>query len=169
MAAEKDGLEIERKYLIEYPDTEKLKNMPGCSVVRIKQTYLKAEPGVTDRLRVWEENGKRTFIRTRKVKVDSLTAEEKEHEISFQEYESLYRSRKDPASEDFMKTRYRIPFGNHLLEVDVYDFWKDKAIAEIELESAEDSVEVPDCVTVIRDVTGDFRYKNASLAKNHNL
>ena len=50
-------------------------------------------------------------------------------------------------------------------EIDVYPFWNDKAIAEIELSDENASVEFPPKIKVIKEVTEDEAYKNASLAK----
>ena len=53
--------------------------------------------------------------------------------------------------------------GKHLN--DVFPFWKDKAIAEIELREENAEIRFPDEIKVIREVTYDESYKNASLAK----
>ena len=50
------------------------------------------------------------------------------------------------------------------MELDVYPFWKDKAVLEIELESEEDEYFIPEEITVIEDVSNDSKYKNAQLA-----
>ena len=36
---------------------------------------------------------------------------------------------------------------------------------EIELEKREESVEIPDFIEIIRDVTGDKAYSNAAMAR----
>jgi CYTH domain-containing protein len=52
-----------------------------------------------------------------------------------------------------------------LAEVDVYDFWQDRATLEFELESEAQSFTFPSCVRVIREITADARYKNVNLAR----
>lgn len=49
-------------------------------------------------------------------------------------------------------------------EVDVYPFWNDKAIAEIELSDENASIVFPKQIRVIKEVTTDESYKNAFLA-----
>ncbi len=51
-----------------------------------------------------------------------------------------------------------------MLEFDIYPFWQERAILEIELESEDQQTIIPDWVHVIRDVTFDYRYKNVQLA-----
>ena len=64
------------------------------------------------------------------------------------------------------KTRYRIPYEGHILEFDIYPFWDDRAILEIELEHENEGAAIPDYVQIIRDVSADPAYKNRSLAEN---
>jgi CYTH domain-containing protein len=62
------------------------------------------------------------------------------------------------------KTRYCLTYDNQYFEIDVYPFWADKAIVEIELSDEETPVRFPKELAVIREVTEDEDYKNASLA-----
>ena len=52
------------------------------------------------------------------------------------------------------------------MELDVYPFWQDRAVLEIEVESETEAVTLPPCLTVIAEVTADKRYKNVNLAKS---
>ena len=52
-----------------------------------------------------------------------------------------------------------------LFEIDVYPFWTDRAIMEIELDSEEREVMLPPFIEVIKEVTGDGRYTNAAIAR----
>ena len=52
-----------------------------------------------------------------------------------------------------------------LFEIDVYPFWTDRAIMEIELDSEEREVMLPPSIEVIKEVTGDGRYTNAAIAR----
>ena len=58
-----------------------------------------------------------------------------------------------------------MPYAGHVLEFDVYPFWPDRAIMEIELAGEDEAAEIPDYVRIIRDVTGEKAYKNKQLAK----
>ena len=62
------------------------------------------------------------------------------------------------------KTRYRVPQAGRLWEVDVFAGANEPLVlAEIELESAEETVALPDWVGL--EVTEDERYHNTSLAR----
>ena len=167
--SERDGktlvpIEIEHKYLIARPDPAVLLSQPGVRVLSIEQVYLRSEPGVTRRVRRTSENGEVHYYRTEKRRISTMSAYEDESEISLPEYSAAVRE-SDPKRRIIRKTRYKIPFGGFLCEIDVYPFWKDRAILEIEVPSEGTNPPVPDFVTVLKDVTSDRRYKNAALAK----
>lgn len=63
------------------------------------------------------------------------------------------------------KDRYCLADGNQYFEIDIYPFWQDKAILEIELSRPDEEIRIPGMLKLIREVTEDERYKNASLAK----
>lgn len=156
--------EIEMKYLIAMPDAEFLSAQPGCETWRIEQIYLTAEPGTTRRVRMVEENGEKRYYKTFKRRVSTMTAEEDEGLISAEEYEAFCDQR-NPELAVILKTRYRVPYAGQVLEFDVYPFWTDRAVMEIELESELQRPVIPDWVHVLKDVTADYRYKNVALAK----
>ena len=56
-------------------------------------------------------------------------------------------------------------FKNQYFEIDIYPFWNDKAIMEIELRDENQEYVLPSNITVIKEVTDDDEYKNSSLAK----
>ena len=60
---------------------------------------------------------------------------------------------------------YGLADGNQYFEIDVYPFWSDQAIMEIELSDPNEEIRFPEIIRVIREVTEDERYKNSSLAK----
>ncbi len=156
--------EIERKYLIEYPDKAMLERAEGVRVKRMEQTYLRGAEGETRRVRKMTEQGVTRYIETRKYRVSDLRATEEEKELTATEYEALLQLA-DPALRPICKTRYAIPYAGHTVEVDLYDFWQDRATAEVELASEEEAVELPPFLHVIREVSEDKRYKNVNLAR----
>ena len=156
--------EIERKYLIVMPDADFLRARPGCAVWEIEQIYLTAQPGTTRRVRRVTEAGETRFYKTFKRRRTALTAEEDEGQISAEAYEA-YLLESDPALKPILKTRYRIPFEGQTLEFDLYPFWTDRAVLEIELEREDQPVRIPEWVRVLKEVTADYRYKNVSLAR----
>ncbi len=158
-----EHFEIERKFLIQYPDLSLLLRQPLCRVAEIEQTYLTNANGGESRVRLWRENGQTVYYKTEKEKVGALRRIEREAEISEEEYKSLL-TLADPAKRPLQKTRYRIPYQGSLLEIDVYPFWSDQAILEIELSNENDPISVPPYLQVIREVSGEAAYKNKTLA-----
>ncbi len=157
--------EIERKFLIAYPDPAALQNMQGCRVRRITQTYLLSPAGVTDRVREIREGEEVRYIRTTKRRVSSMRAIEEEKELTLAEYGELL-AQADPARVPILKTRYAFPYDKHIVEVDLFDAFQDRALAEIELESESEEALLPPELKLVREVTDDPRYKNVNLAKN---
>lgn len=159
------ALEIERKYLIRMPDEAVLSAMPGCELWEIVQTYLRGcGHGYSNRVRRVRTNGVEKYIHTEKRRVNSLSAEESEGEISREEYLRLMQDA-DPGLRSIDKRRYRIPYAGQLLEIDIYSFWNDRATLEIELKDEEQQPVLPDWLQVVRELTGEAAYKNLMLAR----
>ncbi len=158
--------EIERKYLIRYPDIKTLQTQKGVEQWEIVQIYLTVSgPGETRRIRQVVSGGEIKYYKTFKKHLTSLTNEEDEGEIDQLEYIHLCQEQQ-PGCKPVGKTRYRIPYEGHILEFDIYPFWNDRAILEIELEREDEGAAIPDYVQIIRDVSTDPAYKNRSLAEN---
>lgn len=155
------AFEIERKYLIEYPDLNILENYPKSDIA---QTYLKTNDGMTSRVRKRTTAGVTKYIFTEKKRITDVKCIENERELSAVEYEELLKLA-DTERRTVIKTRYCVPYNGRVVEVDIYPFWSDRAIAEVEMESEEEEVCLPDFIKVIRDVTAERAYKNASIAK----
>ena len=158
------AFEIERKFLIKYPDTEILENYPDVRKSEIAQTYLKTDDGFTSRVRKRTTNGVTKYIFTEKKRITDVKCIENERELSVEEYEELLKLA-DPERKTVYKTRYCLPFNGRVVEVDIYPFWNDRAVAEVEMENEEETVFLPEFITVIRDVTAEKAYKNASIAQ----
>ena len=157
--------EIERKYLIRYPDIRTLLAQKGVEQWEIVQIYLTVSgPGETRRVRQIVSDGKIRYYKAFKRRLSELSNEEDEGEIDQLEFIRLSQEM-HPDCKPLGKTRYRIPYEGHVMEIDVYPFWKDRAILEIELEREDEGAAIPDYVRVIRDVSADFRYKNRALAE----
>ena len=139
--------------------------MPDCRILSMEQTYLIAEQGETHRVRTVREGDEVAYIETVKSRVNALTAVEREGEISAERYAALL-TLADPARHPIIKTRYCVPVGARVAEIDVYPFWQDRAILEIELADERETVLLPPFLQVIHEVTADFRYKNVNLAKS---
>lgn len=161
---EPEPYEIERKYLIEYPDIKALEILPNCKKVEIIQTYLKSPEGDEIRIRQRGSKGNYIYFETRKRTISGLKRVEVERRLTKDEYlERLMDA--DPTRKPIRKDRYCLADGNQYFEIDVYPFWTDQAIMEIELSNPNEEIRFPDIIKVLREVTEDEQYKNASLAK----
>lgn len=161
---EPEPFEIERKFLIEYPDVDKLEKLPNCQRVEIIQTYLTAPEGEESRVRQRGADGNYIYVQTTKKKVTDVKRVEIERRLTKDEYLRLLMDA-DPNARPIRKTRYCLTHDNQYFEIDVYPFWNHQAIVEIELNNEDDEIRFPGFLSVIREVTGDETYKNASLAK----
>jgi CYTH domain-containing protein len=158
-----DGFEIERKYLIRMPDAAYLAENARPS--QIEQTYLLHEdPLVTERVRRRGREGDWRCTHTVKLRVNDLRRVEDEREVGEEEYRALLR-RADPGLRTIRKTRWVLPWKGQDFEIDVFPFWEDRALMEIELTEEGQAVELPPAIEIVREVTADRRYSNAALAR----
>ena len=160
---EEHPYEMERKYLIRFPDLEWLENNPLCHKVEIEQTYLRSEDGVEIRIRKRGSNGDYIYYETRKQPLDGMKRISTETRLSEEEYYHLMYNA-DPSRRPIRKDRYCLAYGSQYFNIDIYPFWKDQAILEIELREESETVMLPPQIQVIREVTKDPAFKNAALA-----
>lgn len=165
------NVETERKYLIRFPDLAYLTTLDGCRVMAMVQTYLdrrQEEPDIERRVRSITENGGTVYIYTEKRPRAYLSRFEDEREMTREEYERL---RKEDGDSELIKTRYAFPFAGHVMEIDVYppeiggDVMDGYAILEVEMDDPGETVEFPEFLEILREVTDDKRYHNKTLAK----
>lgn len=161
---EPEPYEIERKYLIQYPDLAMLENRPNCQKVEIIQTYLKTTPDKEIRIRQRGIDGHYTYYKTMKRKITSLKRVETEKRLTQTEYLQLLMEA-DTHLHQIRKTRYCLTCNGQYFEIDIYPFWNDKAIMEIELTDENAEIHFPEGIQIICDVTDDDAYKNSSLAR----
>ena len=161
---EPEPFEIERKFLIEYPDIQWLERIPNCQRIEIIQTYLNAKEGEEVRVRQRGMNGNYIYFQTTKKKISDVKRVEIERRLSKDEYLALLMEA-DSAKRQIRKTRYCLTYENQYFEIDVYPFWNDQAIIELELSDENTEIVFPEHIKVIKEVTEDENYKNASLAK----
>ena len=159
-----EPLEIERKFLIYYPNLKELENMPNCTKVDITQTYLKSEDGVERRVRSRGVDGNYLYYLTEKKKITDLKRIETERKISQDDYLQLLME-SDNKLHTIHKTRYCLSHNNQYFEIDIYPEWNNQAIMEIELSSEDQEIIIPDFIKTIKEVTDDERYKNYKMAK----
>lgn len=161
---EPEPFEIERKFLIEYPDLEWLESCPNCQRIEIIQTYLRAAGEDEVRVRQRGLDGNYIYFKTTKRRVTDVKRVEIEQRLSQREYLTLLMEA-DTTRRQIRKTRYCLTFEGQYFEIDVYPFWNDKAIVELELSDEKTEIVFPPQLRVIREVTDDAAFKNASLAK----
>ncbi len=149
-------VEIERKYLVKDISYREV----AISRKRIVQGFLNTDPDRTVRVRIKGDEG---FLTVKGISNASGTTRfEWETGIKVEEAEALLQLC-EPSVID--KTRYEIPMGKYLFEVD--EFHGDNEgliIAEIELDNENDVFERPDWLG--EEVTGDIKYYNSQLSKN---
>lgn len=161
---EPEPYEIERKFLIKMPDIKMLDNLPNCEKVNIVQTYLKSDDNKEIRIRQRGINGEYTYSKTEKITISGIKRIEREARLSQDEYLELLTNA-DNNRNPIIKTRYCLSINNQYFEIDIYPFWQDQAIVEIELLNENDPIYFPDFIQVIEEVTESAEYKNAALAK----
>lgn len=161
---EPEPFEIERKFLIKYPNIEWLESLPNVEKVEIIQTYLNSEPNEEVRVRQRGKDGNFIYTKTTKRKVSDIKRLELERRLSKDEYLAELMNA-DTTRHQIRKTRYCMTYNNCYLELDVYPFWSDKAILEIELSKEDEEISIPNEIKVIKEVTDDESYKNVNLAK----
>ena len=71
----------------------------------------------------------------------------------------------DPSLRPLEKQRYYLINENQYFDIDVYPFWDDRAVLEIELSHGGEEIHFPDCIKLIKDVTNDPEYTNYALAE----
>ena len=157
-------VEIERKFVIATPDISLLTTLEGYTKSEIEQTYLCSDEGVTRRVRARNYQGRTVYTETKKVRIDNMSAHEDEREIDEAEYTTLLGEIM-PGTVTIYKTRYTFAFFGKIFEVDVYQNWKRTAILEVELDTRDEELLMPDFIKVIAEVTGDKRYSNAAMSK----
>ncbi|MGI4750112.1 MAG: CYTH domain-containing protein [Janthinobacterium lividum] len=146
------GVEIERKFLV---DPEKWEQFNKPEGKRYKQGYLVNEKHKTVRVRI---AGNQAFI-TIKGATEGFTRKEFEYEIPLEDGRELQESFDLQGTS---KTRYRVPVGGKVWEIDVFSGENEGLIvAEIELKSENDTFEKPDFL--LEEVTDDARYYNSNL------
>ena len=168
------NIEIERKFLIDLPDPTFICGLEGASVKDIVQTYLPEKISgngekVERRVRHITTDKRESFVYTekRKCKSKAFSRFETEYEIEEEEY---VLKRNDGETE-LRKTRYAFPYMGYVIEIDVYpeeiggELLRGRAVLEVELNSEEDEILLPEFIHVISEITGNKAYSNKALAK----
>lgn len=146
-------LEIERKFLINLDQIE----LPNNGL-NIKQAYINTTSNTTVRVRVVNDKAYLT-----------LKGENREAVRSEFEYEIPLAEAKDIMGELcarplIEKVRYKILFGSHIWEIDIFSGDNNGlCIAEVEMQSEDEYLEMPGWI--VQEVTGQQRFYNSQLIK----
>jgi adenylate cyclase len=149
-------IEIERKFLV---SSDAFKSF-ALRKNHIAQGYLNSNPERTVRVRIKGEKG---FLTIKgKSNESGLSRFEWEKEITVTEAQELLALCKKGVIE---KTRYEIPLGHHLFEVDEFHGENEGLIiAEVELQSENEIFEKPNWLG--KEVSHDERYYNSYLSQH---
>ena len=158
------NIETEHKYIIKMPSQMLLSTLPSS---KIEQTYITSDGGdnVTERVRRREYDDRVVYTHTKKRRVSDMSHEEYEDEITAEEYGALL-TRKCADTATLYKTRYLLSYMGQTFELDVYTFWQNIAVMELEVGKESDAVTLPPEIEVVREVTGDRRFTNAALSRS---
>lgn len=161
---EPEPFEIERKFLIYYPNIKELESMPNCTKVDIIQTYLKSTDDVERRIRARGIDGDYLYYLTEKRKISSMKRIEIERKLTKDEYLKLLMEA-DNKLHFIHKTRYCLSDNNQYFEIDVFEEWNNQAIMEIELCSEDEIIKIPEFIKIYKEVTDDESYKNYQMSR----
>lgn len=155
------GKEIEKKFLIEYPSKDDLMSYRPF-ICDIRQTYLLSPLG-SHRVRERRYKDDSVFYETLKVRINQSKCYESERIITKSEYDELLKAAA-PDKNTIIKKRCCFLYKGKYFELDLFDFWNDRAFLEVELNDINEPVELPEKLKVIKDVSNDEHYKNNYLA-----
>ncbi len=160
---EPEPYEIEHKFLIEYQNIKWLGNNKNGKKIEIIQTYLNDQNYKEHRIRQRGDGQNHIYFETIKEEIDHCKRIEIEKRITEKEYLSLLMNA-DINKRQIRKTRYCLTYENQYFEIDVYPFWNNQAILEIELKDENDLISFPKEIKIIKEVSDDPQYKNAMIA-----
>jgi adenylate cyclase len=146
--------ETERKFLVK----GEFRHL-AVRQIHITQSYLSKDPLKTIRLRIADDKAFMT-IKT-PLTNETIARNEWEFQIPLDDAKDIL---KICLPGKVYKTRYIVPSGRHLFEIDVFhDKNEGLVMAEIELESEDEQFDIPDWLGA--EVTGNPAYYNSNLAK----
>ena len=152
-----------RKYLIEMPDLEAFAAKYNAMALDMMQTYLSPTvPTVERRIRQQKNGEDYLYFYTEKHLMEDGARWDTEKPISEKQY-IRFLMEGDSSLHSVRKVKYRFVFNNYRMEIDVYPFSDDRAVLFVYAGGGD--AELPEELTVIREVTGDPAYKNRQLAR----
>ena len=105
---------------------------------------------------------------TKRETSNSAARVETEKRLTEKEYIDLLMEA-DTVHRQIRKTRWCVPYKSKYFEIDLFPFSDKFALMEVELASADEEIEFPIFVEVIREVTDDPNYRNKALSSLRKL
>lgn len=157
-------VETERKYIIVKPSAEDFLSSAEYASSEIEQIYLESESGITHRVRRREYIDRVEYTETQKIRISPVSSIEDEREIGVEEYTALSKEIKN-GTRPIRKCRHTFVYRSQLFEIDFYPEWQHCAIMETELGGDDERAEMPPFIKIIKEVTGERAYSNASMSR----
>lgn len=154
-------MEIERKWLVDIKDIPYELNKYESE--DICQAYISFNPTI----RIRKITNKGLFILTIKSHSTDggISKEEYEIKINESQYNNLLNKKEGII---INKTRYKVNEGNYTYEIDIFhNEYEGLCYLEVEFNSVEEAKSFVSPNWVRRELTGDSKYSNASLAKGN--
>ena len=152
-------IENERKYIVEITGA-----MADYTETDITQTYLASEPGNEVRLRKREWKGNRVNVHTTTKRISPTEEIVVERQVSNNLYESLLQQA-DPYRQTIHKNRKSFIYQGQFFELDTYLKPVDNlVILETKGIARHEDIKFPPFLNVVKDITGDTKYYNYTLA-----
>jgi CYTH domain-containing protein len=154
-----EPLEIERKFLLAWPPDLAHPVLAQAQAIEIEQRYLLSEDETVRRVRKRSQRGHITYYFTEKAELRPGVREERERIIGPREY-LRFLSEVDPTRKPIRKTRYCFAWENAYFELDRFHTPEGLWLAE-----EGESPQLPDFLSIAREVTEDPAFSNAQLAR----
>ncbi len=154
---------IEKKYLIKMPDINQLLKNKHCRRVHVKQHYIIDDTRKEkEKIVLRRENKKNLYYKVNKK--DNV-----KYKISLSADDYINRlENEDTKFYHIYKDRYYYIYDSRCIKIDVFPFWNDKAILEVDLLNERETIKLPKFIEVIEEVTDNEKYKNYYLAEEYN-
>ena len=148
------NMEIERKFLLKNDEWQQ--NVKKR--ISIKQGYISTNPDSIVRIRITDS---KSFITLKGKGNNSIAHPEYEYEIPLNDAKEMFELFCNKTGIE--KTRNIVEYKGHTWEIDVFEGrHKGLVLAEVELKSVDEFVEIPDWVG--EEVSGNPQYYNSYLA-----
>lgn len=159
------SIEIERKFLLAATPDWDHPLLRSAAVINFEQIYLKADDAEQKRIRRGRRDGMDSYHYAHLVPISKATREVFEREIDAHEYQRL-RLLRDPSRKIIAKDRYCFTWQDQYFELDhIHEPATRKCdLLEIQINRLDEQVQIPDFLSCEREVTGEFKYSNATIA-----